>query len=303
MKKTYITVDIETIVSGISKSTNYLAGVYLGAMFIANELKKRNLKATFFISLSSKQKSIDNGEYLDLIRCLVLSLKSFENIKIASHLHTYKLPMDFDCPTDDFGAYNKEQQVSMLLFSKKFFRELDCSVDAFRPGGFRRNEFYYSALNDAGFKYSSIMTKEGKPNINLVTGELNKSSEIELHDGVLEYPVTSVELLSIKKKIEVQNLSPDFLSIDSVKSHLDNLDYLNINFHSFSIYLNRLVRENHTGIIWNNIRFLAVEKLLDFIANVFGMHTFTANTIVKNSFINWLDYLKENDYKTFFIGE
>ena len=303
MKKTYITVDIETIVSGISKNTNYLAGVYLGAMFIAHELKKRHLKATFFISLSSKQESIDNSEYLDLIRCLVLSLKSFENIKIASHLHAYKLPMNFDCPSDDFGAYNKEQQISMLLFSKKFFKDLGCDVDAFRPGGFRRNEFYYPALNDAGFKYSSILSKEGKPNINLITGELNKSSKIELHDGVLEYPVTSVELLSIKKKVEILNLSPDFLSIDSVKSHLESLDYLNINFHSFSIYLNRLVRENHTGIIWNNIRFLAIEKLLDFIANVLGMNTFNTNTIVKSSFIKWLDYLDENEYKTFFIGE
>ena len=55
MKKIYLTFDIETIVSGISRSENYLSGVYLASMFIAKELKIRDLKGTFFISLSSKQ--------------------------------------------------------------------------------------------------------------------------------------------------------------------------------------------------------------------------------------------------------
>ncbi len=303
MKKTYITVDIETIVSGISKNKNSLAGVYLGAMFIAHELRKRNLKATFFISLSSKQKSIDNTEYLDLIKCLVLSLKSFENIKIASHLHAFELPMDFECDSDDFGAYNQEQQVSMLRFSKDFFTDLDCDVDAFRPGGFRRNEFYYSALEEAGFKYSSTMSKNDKPNINLITGKLSNTNQVNCQGKVLEYPVTTVELMSIKKRVEIQNLSPDFLSIESVKPHLDNLEYININFHSFSIYLNRLVRENHTGLFWNNIRFLAIDKMLDFMANLFGIHTFKSDTIVKNSFLDWVEFLEEKKYETYFIGE
>lgn len=303
MKKTYITVDVETIVSGVSKSENYLAAVYLGAMFIANELKQRNLKATFFISLSSKQKNINNEEYLGLVRCLVMSLKEFDNIRIAPHLHAYNLPVDFDCPSDDFGAYTEQQQINMLKFSKSFFSELGCEVDAFRPGGFRRNEFYYKALKEAGFKYSSTMLKEERPNINLETNETKSSKVFNASYGIQEYPVTTVELMSIKRKVETINLSPDFLTINSVKEHLENLDYININFHSFSIYLNRLVRENHNGIVWNNIRFLAVEKILDVIANLFGVQTFHKNTIVKNAFIDWLNFLDGNQYETYFIGE
>ena len=49
MKKIYLTFDIETIVSGISKSKDHMAAVFLGAIFIANELAIRKQKATFSI--------------------------------------------------------------------------------------------------------------------------------------------------------------------------------------------------------------------------------------------------------------
>ena len=84
MKKIYLTFDIETIVSGISRNTNCLAGVYLSSMFIAEELRKRSLKATFFISLSSKQNKINQSEYSDF---LIWLIQSFHSTSIARHFY------------------------------------------------------------------------------------------------------------------------------------------------------------------------------------------------------------------------
>ena len=303
MKKTYLTFDIETIVSGISRSSNYLAGVYLGAMFIANELKKRELKATFYISLSSKQKDINNNEYLEVVKWLVQSLAGYKNIKIEPHLHAFDLPMKFDCISDDFGSYSKEQQVDMLVFAKKFFKELNIDVSSFRPGGFRRNEFYYQSLKEANYQTSSILIKEQEPNIDMLTGGCSQSRPFTTDMGVVEYPVTSVKIKSMKGKVEVVNLSPDFFNIKSVSQYLENLDYINVNFHSFSIYINRLIRENHFGQKQNNIKFLFFENILNRLLNLGPLQLLNSNTIVKNTFVDWLDYIQTNNFETCFIGD
>lgn len=75
MKKIYLTFDIETIVSGLGFNSNYLGGVYLGAMYIAQQLRERNLKDTFFVSLSSKMDEIPNKEYQRVVDWL---FKSFD---------------------------------------------------------------------------------------------------------------------------------------------------------------------------------------------------------------------------------
>ena len=59
------------------------------------------------------------------------------------------------------------------------------------------------------------------------------------------------------------NLSPDFFKLSSVEVYLRELNYVNINFHSFSIYLNRLIRENLDGLFRKNISFLLFENTLN----------------------------------------
>ena len=303
MKKIYLTFDIETIVSGISYNKNYLAGVYLGAMFIANELKKRDLKATFFISLSSKQININQNDYLNTLQWLMQSLKSYDNIKIAPHIHAYNLPISFECNRDQFNKYSHEQQVEMLIYAKNFFNQQGYEVDSFRPGGFSNNESYYSSLHKAGYKYSSILEKNKNANINMLTGEIFQNTPYAACDGLLEYPVTSVKTHSIKNKIELLNLSPDFFTLDSVKKYLNELNYININFHSFSIYLNRLIRENHINQLHENVKFLLFENLLNKLLQFTSMQTLNTKTPISENFIRWLDFIETNKYDTYFIGE
>lgn len=303
MKSVYLTFDIETIVSGLSKSDNYIAGVYLGSMYIAEQLRIRNQKGTFFISLSSKQSAINQGKYLDCIKWLVQSLESYDNIRIAPHLHAYRLPMQFPCTTDDFGSYSESQQIDMLGYSREFFHELGIDCDSFRPGGFKRNEHYYNALKKAGFKYSSTLIKDNVATVDLINNKHQNLQPYYSSNGIKEYPVTSVRLKSIKGKIELVNLSPDFMSISSVAEQLMPLEYINVNFHSFSVYLNRLTRENHKGQLCNNIKFLFFEKVLNKILNKTSLQTINTNTIVKNSLVDWLDFFYNHQVKTKFIGE
>ena len=143
MKKLYLTFDIETIVSGFGFNPNYLGGVYLGAMYIANQLKERNLKATFFISLSSKMDAISNRDYLKLVEWLVRSLKGFDNIKIAPHMHAYNINASFRCKYDFWSMYSNQQQEELLLLSKEIFKSFNLKADTFRPGGFKVNSDYY----------------------------------------------------------------------------------------------------------------------------------------------------------------
>ena len=303
MKKIYLTFDIETIVSGISRSENYLSGVYLASMFIANELRLRDLKGTFFISLSSKQSNIDQNTYSEFIKWLIFSLKPYENIKIEPHIHALNLPVSFECNKDGFDNYNFEQQTELLIYSKNFFKEQGIKVNSFRPGGFKANKSYYESLAKAGFENSSILHKDKKANINLITGEIYENEIFKTDSGVIEYPVTSVKLKSIKGKTETLNLSPDFFKISSVENYIQDLNYININFHSFSIYLNRLLRENHNGQISKNLNFLFFENTLNKLLKYTSLQTIDTNTILSNELINWLDYIKKHNFDTYFIGE
>ena len=94
-KKIYLTFDIEIIVSKLSYNPTFYASVIVGALDIAWELKRRNLKGTFYISLSPKAKEINFQEYTDGIKMLVNCLKSFDNIKIEPHIHAYNLPVNY----------------------------------------------------------------------------------------------------------------------------------------------------------------------------------------------------------------
>lgn len=303
MKKIYLTFDIETIVSGLSRSDNYIAGVYLASMFIAEELRKRDLKGTFYVSISSKQKNINQDEYFEFLKWLIFSLKPYTNIKIEPHLHAYKLPVNFDCKFDEFDKYNLGQQIELLSFAKNFFKKEFVEVDSFRPGGFNANNDYYDALEKTGYKYSSLLLKELKPNIDLINGEINQGEIFKTYNGIYEYPVTSVRIKSIKGKVEILNLSPDFFTLSTIKKYMIELNYVNINFHSFSIYLNRLIRENHKGLISNNTKFILLENPVIKLLKLAKIETFNTNTVVSKELINWLDFINIQNYQTYFIGE
>lgn len=303
MKKIYLTVDIETIVSGISRSENYLAGVYLASMYMAEELRKRDLKATFFISLSSKQAGIDQKEYTECVKWLIHSLSSYDNIKIEPHIHAYNLPVTFECKEDAFNKYNQVQQTELLTFARDFFNNEGVKVESFRPGGFSANDSYYNSLFDAGYKNSSLLQKDKKVNMDMTTGEIFEAEVYKNQSGIIEYPVTSVRIKSIKNKIEIVNLSPDFFKLSSVENCIRDLNYININFHSFSIYLNRLIRENHNDLFKNNVKFLLFENILNKLLRPTSIQTINTKTIVCKEFVTWIDFIKNNKYDTFFIGE
>lgn len=303
MKKLYLTFDIETIVSNLGKNPNYYVGVYLGALYIADELKKRNLKATFFMSLSSKQDEIENKLYAETVINLIHILKNYENIKLAPHIHAYKLPVGFNCKSDRFGDYDANEQKVLLEYSKDFFSKCGLSADCFRPGGFSSNSEYYKILNEVGFRYSSIMRMNEPPTFDLVLNHINKNDIRVTAEGIREYPVTSVKVKSIKGKEALLNLSPDFFRIDSVAKYIQSVNYVCVNFHSFSVFLNRPIRENHKNIILKNIRFVCFEKILNVLLHKIGIETLNMNTPMRREFIAWLDFFVENKYETFFIGE
>ncbi|MBL4879751.1 MAG: hypothetical protein JKX82_00370 [Oleispira sp.] len=304
-KKIYLTFDIETIVSRLSYNPTFHASVFLGGMYIAHELKKRNLKATFYISLSPKGKEIPFLKYIDTINLLIDSLKSFENIKIEPHIHAYKLPVSFDCLEDEFSKYDKDQQKELLTWSKEFFKKHEIRVKNFRPGGYNVNDSYYEALSETGFDSSSVLIKNGDTvNIDLLTGKTQEYFPFITKHGVKEYPVTSVRVKSIKRGVtEIINLSPDFFTIESVKTHIERLSYVNINFHSFSMYNNRLARENHQHQIYNNIKFLLLEKWINKFLRRKKIETINHNTIFAKEFVRWVDFIEKKGYSTYFIGE
>lgn len=303
MKKIYLTFDIETIVSGFSKSSNYLSGVYLSAMTLADELYKRNLKATFYISLSSKQDNLSQTEYFEFLKLLIRSLKSYHNIQIEPHIHALNIPMNFETRNDEFNKYDVNQQTELLKFAKSFFIKQGINVKSFRPGGFNANDSYYDALKNADYKYSSLLRRDLNINIDLLNGKVIQSSEFLTENGIIEYPVTSVKIKSIKGNIEILNLSPDFFTLESIKDQFVELNYVNINFHSFSFYINRLIRENHKNQFWENVKFFFFENNLNKILNKFSIQTINTNTVIANEYIKWLNFIKEENFNTFFIGE
>ncbi len=303
MKKIYLTFDIETIVSGLGFNSNYLGGVYLGTMYIAQQLRERNLKATFFVSLSSKMDEIPNKEYQRVVEWLLKSLKGYDNIKIAPHMHAYKLDASFDCKYDFWNMYKENEQKELLGRAKILFEKYGLNADAFRPGGFKANEEYYRGLNESGYKFSSILNKKSDPQIDLITGNCHNLEPFETSFSVIEYPVSSVKVKSFKGSIETLNLSPDFFTLESIKPFLDKLNYLNINFHSFSVFLNRPLRENFSMLLLRNIRFVLFDFWLCKLLRVFGYDLLRKETVHRKELTKWLDYIESNNYQTYFIGE
>ena len=303
-KNIYLTFDIETIVSKLSYNPTFYASVIIGALDIAWELKKRDLKGTFYISLSSKLKEIKFQDYINSIEMLVNCLKSFDNIKIEPHIHAFNLPMNFSTNEDKFSAYSYKEQTELLNWARIFFDKLGIAVSSFRPGSYSVNSYYYDSLQKASFKTSSILHKDKIVNIDMIKDEILETPPYLTYNNIKEYPVTSVKIKSIKnRKIEVINLSPDFLTIESVSKYIDKLEYVNINFHSFSMYSNRLARENHKNQFANNIKFFFLEKWTNYFLRKVKIETINHNTIYKKELIKWLDYIKKNKYNTRFIGE
>jgi hypothetical protein len=303
-KQVYLTFDIETVVTGFSYNPTYYASVFLGAMYIAEELKKRNQKGIFFISLSHKAKDIKYKDYVNCLNILINSLKGYDNIKIEPHIHAFDLPLNFECKDDKFSAYELHKQIELLKWGKDFFNQRGIDVSIFRPGGYNINQSYYDALYAAGYKASSVLLKNKPPNINMLTNEVVQSIEIVKDNGVIEYPVTSVLVKSIKGgREDLLNLSPDFFTIESLAEPLDKLDLINVNFHSFSVFLNRMARENHRNQFLNNVSFILIERLSNKILKKFHIETINTNTIFRKEFIKWLDYFDIKGYETKFIGE
>lgn len=302
--KVYLTFDIETVVARYSKNNNCYASICLAPLMIAYYLKKRNLKGTFFISLSPKTKNIDYISYRTYLEILLNGLRGFENIKLAPHIHAYSLPVNFPCKTDRFDKYTLEQQIAILNWAKELFYQFGYNIDSFRPGGYFTNEFYYRALEDSGYKYSSIMNRKEPPVINLVNNDLLINRPFFATNSIKEYPITSVKIKSIKGNEEIINLSPDFLVLDSTKTFLDRMEYININFHSFNFLLTKLIRENHKNIFWHNFKYLFFERILNNILEKLDIYTIYGNTILKNELINYMDYFSSNEiFLTKFIGE
>ncbi len=300
-KKFYLTFDIETIVSRLSGNPNFYSNILLGSLYIAEELERRGLKATFFISLSSKTNSISNKAHLEQMNLLLKLLSNFKNIKLQPHLHVLGLPLSFETSNDAFSSYTLEEQIEILKWGKQYFEKFDIEVDTFRPGSYKNNENYYLALQEAGYKYSSLLLSD--IHINAVDDCFSPTEPFQAEHNIIEYPVTSVGINSIKNKYETVNLSPDFFTLDSMSKYIDQMNYVNLNFHSFSIFNNRLARENHPGQLGNNFKYFFFEKQIVKLLKQFEIETINKNTIFKDELIVWLDYLEKNNTQTFFIGE
>lgn len=305
MKKTkvYLTFDIETITSRFSRNLDFQTTVLLGAITIAHELKKRNLNAIFFISMSPKFEGVDIEEYYDNLRMLINVLKHFENIELAPHIHAFGIPMNFATSSDSFDSYSAEQCTELLEFAKSFFGQCGVDVKSFRAGGFKICDQYYDVLSKSGYIASSTLEKREKPVIDLVNNVCNPNSPRYENSGIMEYPVTSVLIRSIKRRSELINLSPDFLTLRSVQGAFSDLNYINMNFHSFSMYSNRLIRENHKGLVIKNIQYLLFEKIIGVIGSRFGLRVYKAETVFHAELLVWLDYFGSDEFHTLFMGK
>ncbi len=303
MKKIYLTFDMETIVSRLSFNPNIYTNLMLGSLYIAKELEKRALKATFFISLAPKTDHVDTQEYIDNAKMLIRALSSYKNIKLQPHIHMKNLPLSFETKSDLFSDYTLTQQVEALIWAKNIF--LDCGVsevDAFRPGSYSANEQYYQALKQAGYKYSSIMVKENI-HYDMITKEITTQEPYTTKNGILEYPVTSLRFKSIKGKFETINLSPDFFTYESIEEVFEKSNYINVNFHSFSIFTNRFARENHPKQLLNNLKYFFFEKPLIKVLKSLGYEVINHQTLFRQSFDHWLKKLETYNSYTCVIGE
>jgi len=294
---------METIVSKLSFNPNIYTNLMLGSLYIAKELERKSLKATFFISLAPKTDVVNTDEYIENAKMLIRALSSYQNIKLQPHIHMKNLPLSFETKSDLFSEYTLEQQVEALIWAKKIF--LECGVkevDSFRPGSYSANEQYYEALQKAGYKYSSIMKKENV-HYDMIRHQLSTEKPYITQQQIKEYPVTSLLIKSIKGKEEIINLSPDFFTYNSISEVIEKSDYINVNFHSFSIFTNRLARENHPNQLSNNLKYFLFEKPLIKILKKLGYEVISHNTIFKNSFDQWLIQLQKYNANTYVIGQ
>ena len=302
MKKIYLTFDMETIVSKLSFNPNIYTNLMLGSLYIAKELEKRELKATFFISLAPKTDVVNTTEYIENAKMLIRALSTYKNIKLQPHIHMKNLPLSFETKSDLFSDYTLNQQVEALTWAKKIFSECGVQeVDSFRPGSYSVNEQYYEALKKAGYKYSSIMIKDSI-HYNMSTKETSIQEPYEAKHGIIEYPVTSLRFKSIKGKEETINLSPDFFTYPSIHEVFEKSSYVNVNFHSFSIFTNRLARENHAKQLRNNLKYFFFEKPLIKILKKLGFELINHNTLFRLSFDIWIKELEAYSINTCVIG-
>jgi hypothetical protein len=303
-KEVYLTFDIEIVTAKFSKNSNYLSALFIAPLLIAKLLKDRNLKATFFVSLSPKMHEYSFEFYEYYLDLLFNSIKGFENIKIAPHIHGRNLPMNFSTKEDRFDKYNDEQQIALLNWAKQYFKKYGIEANTFRSGGYFHTENYYENLSKSNFNRSSLLFRQNKPNIDLVNKEVNISNPYTIN-SITEYPVTSVKIKSIKRKVEIINLSPEFLTLESVKPYLEKLPYINMVFHSFSLQTPKLIRENHSNLIWENLKYILFERTLNIILNSLNIYPIYKNTILKKELVKYLNYFKENNdiFETKFFEE
>lgn len=287
-----------------SRNLDYEVTVTKGALEIANMLRERNLKATFFISLSPKDVSVDIDDYLKEIERLIYLLKPFSNIDIQPHLHALNLPVSFSCPSDNFSDYSHEQQVELLKWAKYYFKKQGLEAVGFRPGGYKSGDSYYRALFEAGYSYSSQTLEGNEADINLINNSVRKLEHRFNFDNITEHRVTTVLVDSVKPGIiEKINLSPDFFKLESVLPMFDKLDSLNVNFHSFSMYSNRMARENHQGQLKNNLIYYFIQKPLIRVASALKINTYFKQTLFRNELEAWLNEFQKEHYKTHWYRE
>ncbi len=298
----YNTVDVEITDHRLSYSENLESNILLPYIKLAETFCQRGIKSTFFLSIAPKSLGLDWREYdrcLDLV-CRLNQANFGEFIDIQPHMHCLNLPLPFTRKSDYFSDYSADEQLEVLRFGKRYLEDKGLEVRAFRPGGFRQNQHYYDVLRQAGYRYSSTLQPEREANINLVEGCINNSFVSE-HDGITEFPVTSVYLKSVKGGYELINLSPDFFEFASIADEVNRLDNIVLNFHSFSLYHSRPVRERFSRRRVETVKHLLREFVLKKIAKSLQAEIFT-DTIYRDSLERWLDFLQQ-DARCKWIGE
>ncbi len=302
-KELRLTYDLETVTTGFSLSADYWHGVMMGSLILARELEKRNLKATFFLSLSRKTALIPQDNFDNMLDTLVSSLRGFDNVQLQPHIHAFNLPVGFECKSDFFSDYSEEQQMAMLQYAKDFFKKHGLYATAFRPGGYHLTDQYYRVLAKSGIKASSVLDSTLPSHIDLVDNKINDVSTKFDRNGVREIPVTAVRIKSVKHKIETINLSPDFFALDTIRDKMEQLPSLTINAHSFSMFIPRLMRETHKGQATYNLKFMLFNRLLNKFMIKRGVYPMYSVTMAGSENIRWLDYFATQNYKTKFIDE
>lgn len=300
----YFTVDVEITDHRLSYSENLDTQLTLPYFELAERFCEADVKATFYLSIAPKALGIDWNDYL---RCLKRILRYNRNefashIRIQPHLHCLNLPFDYCKGSDFFSDYTPEQQVEMLKLGRQICEDGGVEVTSFRPGGFKNSDDYYAALAEAGFAISSTMRLDRNPAIDLKSGAIDREHGVfEAAHGVIEYPVTSVHLHSVKGRDETINLSPDFFELASVGQQMRQLDYINLNFHSFSWYHGRPVRERFPNMRKETIKHLIREFVMKKLLKPLDADIVT-DTIYREHFDQWLAKLPQQG-NCLWVGE